>query len=86
MAGRWVITPAWPLPGYRRREASKLSSAATATSMSEGSLRLTAWTVKCLAMGLRVWSSSRRASPVVLACLAVSPTNTTSGGPCPTAR
>jgi hypothetical protein len=49
-------------------------------------LRLTAYTVKCLAMGLRVWSSSRRASPVVLACSAVSPTNTTSGGPCPTAR
>ena len=49
-------------------------------------LRLTEYTVKCLAMGLRVWTSSRRASPVGLACSAVSPVNTTSGGPCPTAR
>jgi hypothetical protein len=41
-------------------------------------LRLTAQTVKCLAMGLSVCSSNRRASPVGLACSALSPENTTS--------
>src|SRR5918999_4177652 len=37
-------------------------------------------------MGLSVCSSNRRASPVGLACSALSPENTTSGGPWPTAR